>query len=77
MRRSPLPDFPSSLVWILDISGPGHLGTNLDISVLGPGHFGTDLDISVLGTDLDFSVLDSSGLGWDNITYWPQLFGTY
>jgi hypothetical protein len=36
--------------WILDISGPGHLGTDLDISVLGPGHFGTDLDISVLGT---------------------------
>jgi hypothetical protein len=35
---------------ILDISGPGHLGTDLDISVLGPGHFGTDLDISVLGT---------------------------
>ena len=35
---------------ILDISGPGHLGTDLDISVLGPGHFGTDLDISLLGT---------------------------
>jgi hypothetical protein len=35
---------------ILDISGPGHLGTDLDISVLGPGHFCTDLDISVLGT---------------------------
>ena len=35
---------------ILDISAPGHLGTDLDISVLGPGHFGTDLDISVLGT---------------------------
>ena len=32
------------------ISGPGHLGTDLDISVLGPGHFGTDLHISVLGT---------------------------
>ena len=40
---------------ILDISGPGHLDTDLDISVLGPGHFGTDLD--------------SSGLGWDNIPY--------
>ena len=49
-------------------TNPGHLGTDLDISVLGPGHFGTDLDISVL---------DSSGLGWDNIPYWPQLFGTY
>ena len=34
----------------LDISVSGHLGTDLDISVLGPGHFGTDLDISVLGT---------------------------
>jgi hypothetical protein len=53
---------------ILDISVPGHFGTDLDISVLGTGHFGTDLDISVL---------DSSGLGWDNIRYWPQLFGTY
>jgi hypothetical protein len=29
---------------ILDISVPGHVGTDLDISVLG-----TDLDISVLG----------------------------
>jgi len=35
---------------ILDISVPGHFGTDLDISVLGTGHFGTDLDISVLGT---------------------------
>jgi hypothetical protein len=35
---------------ILDISEPGHLGTDLDISVLGSGHFCTDLDISVLGT---------------------------
>jgi hypothetical protein len=42
---------------------PRHLGTDLDISVLGPGHFGTDMD--------------SSELGWDNIPYWPQLFGTY
>jgi hypothetical protein len=41
----------------------GFLCRILDISVLGPGHFGTDLD--------------SSGLGWDNIPYWPQLFGTY
>jgi hypothetical protein len=39
---------------ILDISVPGHFGTDLNISVLGTGHFGTDLDISVL---------DSSGLG--------------
>jgi hypothetical protein len=36
-------------VRILDISVPGHFGTDLDISVLGTGHFGTDLDISVLG----------------------------
>ena len=35
---------------ILDISVPGHFGTDLDISVLGTEHFGTDLDISVLGT---------------------------
>jgi hypothetical protein len=35
---------------ILDISVPGHFGTDLDISVLGTGHFGTDLDISVLST---------------------------
>jgi hypothetical protein len=35
---------------ILDISVPGHFGTDLDMSVLGTGHFGTDLDISVLGT---------------------------
>ena len=32
------------------ISGPGHPGTELDISILGPGHFGIDLHISVLGT---------------------------
>jgi hypothetical protein len=38
------------LTWILDISVPGHFGTDLDISVLGTGHFSTDLDISVLGT---------------------------
>ena len=44
------PKCAPSITWILDISGPGHLGTDLDISVLGPGHFGTDLDISVLGT---------------------------
>jgi hypothetical protein len=36
---------------ILDISVPGHVGTDLDISVLGTGHFGTDLDISVLGIE--------------------------
>ena len=33
----------------------------LDISV--PGHFGTDLDISVLGTDLDISVLSTGQFG--------------
>lgn len=33
----------------------------LDISV--PGQVGTELE--------------SSGLGRDNIRYWPQLFGTY
>jgi hypothetical protein len=33
----------------------------LDISV--PGHFGTDLDISVLGTDLDISVLGTGQFG--------------
>jgi hypothetical protein len=56
------------LTWILDISVPGHFGTDLDISVL---------DISVLTWTSRYSVLDSSGLGWDNIRYWPQLFGTY
>jgi hypothetical protein len=35
---------------ILDISVPGHFGTDLDISVFGTGQFGTDLDNSVLGT---------------------------
>ena len=53
---------------ILDISVPGHFGTDLDISVLGIGHFGTDLDISVLGTghfgiDLDISVLGTGQFG--------------
>ena len=38
------------------------------LDILVPGHFGT----GHFATDLD-----SSGLGWDNIPYWPQLFGTY
>jgi hypothetical protein len=46
--------------------GPGHLGTwtsrDLDISV--PGHLGTDLDISVLTWTSQYSVLDISVLTW-------------
>jgi hypothetical protein len=64
-------------------TNPRHLGTwttrYLDISVLTWTSRYSVLDISVLTWTSRYSVLDSSGLGvgWDNIRYWPQLFGTY
>ena len=50
---------------ILDISVPGHFGTDLDISVLGTGHLGTlywkvrdlELDETIFGTDHNCLVL--------------------
>ena len=66
------------------IKAKGYSGNfKFDPPVHSDGYLGTwtsrysVLDISVLIWTSRYSELDSSGLGWDNIPYWPQLFGTY